>query len=219
MFMNKNVIKNLTIALVIAAILLGIWWLYTLVNTTENTTNNSQEANINGATDTNVSQSTKAALTVNLVKPSRTLMNQNIAANGSISPWQEAVIGSESSGLMLAQVLVNVGDKVKRGQLLAEFSTATIAADIAQAQANLAEAKANAIEANGNASRARSIQETGALSMQQIEQLIALDATSKARVAAAEATHLGLMKEAGFTAEEFAKLKDAQGNSDDLLKT
>jgi RND family efflux transporter MFP subunit len=188
MFMNKNVIKNLTIALVIAAILLGIWWLYTLVNTTENTTNNSQEANINGTTDTTVSQSTKAALTVNLVKPSRTLMNQNITANGSISPWQEAVIGSESSGLMLAQVLVNVGDKVKRGQLLAEFSTATIAADIAQAQANLAEAKANAIEANGNASRARSIQETGALSMQQIEQLIALDATSKARVAAAEAT-------------------------------
>lgn len=28
-----------------------------------------------------------------------------------------------------------------------------------------------------------------------------------------------LMKEAGFTAEEFAKLKEAQGNSDDLVKT
>jgi HlyD family secretion protein len=184
MLINKNLNKNLTVALVIAAILLGLWWLYTLVNSTKNT----PETNIDRATEVSASQSTKAALTVNLVKPARTLMNQNIAANGSISPWQEAVIGSESNGLMLAQVLVNVGDNVKRGQLLAEFSAASIAADIAQAQANLAEAQANALEAAGNASRARSIQESGALSTQQIEQLIALEATSKARVAAAAAT-------------------------------
>ena len=130
----------------------------------------------------------KAALTVDLVKATRSTIKQTISANGSISPWQEAVIGSESSGLMLTQVLVNVGDNVKRGQLLAKFSAATITADMAQAQANLAEAKANALEAAGNASRARSIQDTGALSTQQIEQLISLEATSKARVAAAEAT-------------------------------
>lgn len=188
MLINKNLMEKLTVALVIAAVLLGLWWVYTLVNTTENTTKNTQEANIDNATEVATSKNIKAALTVNLVKPSRTLMSKSIAANGSISPWQEAVIGSESNGLMLAQVLVNVGDIVKRGQLLAEFSTATIAADIAQAQANLAEAKANALEATGNASRARSIQDTGALSTQQIEQLIALEATSKARVAAAEAT-------------------------------
>ena len=115
-------------------------------------------------------------------------MNQSIAANGSIAPWQEAVIGSESNGLMLTQVLVNVGDKVKKGQLLAQFSASTITSDIAQAQANLAEAKANALEAADNAARARSIKDTGALSTQQIEQYFALEATSKARVAAAEAT-------------------------------
>lgn len=130
----------------------------------------------------------KTALTVDLVKPTRSTMKQAITANGSISPWQEAVIGSESNGLMLTQVLVNVGDNVKRGQLLAQFSASTIAADIAQAEANLAEAKVNALEATGNASRARSIQDTGALSTQTIEQLISLEATSRARVAAAEAT-------------------------------
>ena len=130
----------------------------------------------------------KTALTVDLVKPTRSTIKQTISANGSIAPWQEAVIGSETSGLMLTQVLVNVGDSVRRGQLLAQFSATTITADMAQAQANLAEAKANALEATGNASRARSIQDTGALSTQQIEQLISLEATSKARVAAAEAT-------------------------------
>ena len=130
----------------------------------------------------------KTALTVDLVQPTRAIIKQTISANGSISPWQEAVIGSEANGLLLNQVLVNVGDNVKRGQLLAQFSASTIATDIAQAQANLSEAKANALEAAGNASRARSIQDTGALSTQTIEQLISLEATSKARVAAAEAT-------------------------------
>ena len=130
----------------------------------------------------------KAALTVDLVRPARNTIAHTVAANGSISPWQEAVIGSEVNGLMLTQVLVNVGDSVKQGQLLAQFSASTITADIAQAQANLAEAKANALEAADNAARARSIQESGALSAQQIEQYIMQETTSKARVAAAVAT-------------------------------
>ena len=130
----------------------------------------------------------KAALTVDLVKPARTIINQNIAANGSIAPWQEAVIGSESNGLMLTQVLVNVGDSVKKGQLLAQFSASTISADIALALANLNEAKVNALEAADNAARANSIKETGALSAQQIEQYVSLESTSRARVAAAQAS-------------------------------
>lgn len=130
----------------------------------------------------------KPALTVDLVKLSPISISQNLAANGSIAPWQEAVIGAEVNGLMLNRVHVNVGDFVKGGQVLAEFSVSTLQADIEQAQANLAEAKAAALEAKDNASRARSIQETGALSAQQIEQLITAEATSKARVAALAAT-------------------------------
>jgi len=144
----------------------------------------------NGAeTPPDISQ-TKAALTVTTVRPSRSMMQLSIAANGSIAPWQEALIGAEVNGLQLNQVLVNVGDTVKRGQLLAEFSAATTMTDIAQAKASLAEASANAIEAAGNANRARSIQDTGALSTQQIEQLMTQEASTKARVAAAEATLL-----------------------------
>jgi HlyD family secretion protein len=133
---------------------------------------------------------TKAALTVTTVRPALTMMRQSIAANGSIAPWQEAIIGAEVNGLQLNNVLVNVGDVVKRGQVIAEFSATTILADIAQANASLAEAKASAIEAAGNANRARSIQDTGALSVQQIEQFMSQEASTKARVAAAEASLL-----------------------------
>lgn len=130
---------------------------------------------------------TRATLTVTTVKPEQRSLPVNIPANGNIAAWQEAVIGAESNGLMLKDVLVNVGDVVKRGQVLARFSRSTIGADRAQAQANLSEAKMAAAEAVGNAARARSIQETGALSKQQIEQLFTAEASAKARVDAAQA--------------------------------
>jgi RND family efflux transporter MFP subunit len=141
----------------------------------------------NKADSTN-GNSPKAALTVNTVKLSRMVLNATVPANGNIASWQEALIGSEVSGLLLTEVLVNVGDQVKRGQALARFSPSTINADIAQAGANLAEAKAAAIEASGNANRARSIKDTGALSAQQIDQYISTEASTKAHVEAAEAT-------------------------------
>ncbi|WP_047539650.1 efflux RND transporter periplasmic adaptor subunit [Methylotenera versatilis] len=131
---------------------------------------------------------TNAALTVNTVKIKRTMLNLTIPANGNIAAWQEAVVGAEVNGLLLNEVLVNVGDSVKRGQILARFASDTISADLAQASANLAEAKAAAIEAAGNASRAKSIQNSGALSTQQIEQYLSAEASTKARVEAAEAT-------------------------------
>ncbi|MES2579643.1 MAG: efflux RND transporter periplasmic adaptor subunit [Pseudomonadota bacterium] len=131
---------------------------------------------------------TNAALTVNTAKIKRTMLNLTIPANGNIAPWQEAVVGAEVNGLLLNEVLVNVGDTVKRGQILARFASGLVSADLAQASANLAEAKAAAIEATGNASRAKSIQNSGALSTQQIEQYLSAEASTKARVEAAEAT-------------------------------
>lgn len=131
--------------------------------------------------------SPKAALTVTTVTPQTAKLNKTLAANGNIAAWQEASIGAEVNGLPLREVLVNLGDTVRRGQVLARFSTTTIEADLAQAQANLAEANAAALEAAGNASRARSIQDTGALSKQQVEQLISAEATTKARLEAMEA--------------------------------
>lgn len=144
--------------------------------------------NTNKTKKTEPVSSPKAALTVTTVQLSRATLDATVSANGNIASWQEALIGSEVNGLLLTDVLVNVGDHVKRGQVLARFSASTINADIAQAAANLAEAKAAAVEATGNANRARSIKDTGALSAQQIEQYISTEASTKAHVEAAEAT-------------------------------
>lgn len=129
----------------------------------------------------------KAALTVTTARPQLARLSQTLAANGDIAAWQEASIGSEANGLRLTEVLVNVGDVVTAGQTLARFSDETVQADLAQAKAALLEAQANLSEASSNAERARSLMNTGAISTQQINQLITAEQTARARVAATEA--------------------------------
>ncbi|MDP3309618.1 MAG: efflux RND transporter periplasmic adaptor subunit, partial [Polaromonas sp.] len=129
----------------------------------------------------------KPALTVTVAQPEQTRLPIRLSANGNIVAWQEAVIGSESSGLRLTQVLVNVGDTVRAGQVLARFSGDSVLADVAQARASLVEAQATAADAAANAARARTLQDSGALSTQQINQYNTSEQTAKARVAAAQA--------------------------------
>ena len=134
------------------------------------------------------SPAVKAALTVTAVQPSNGSLALKLAANGNVAAWQEASIGAEASGLRLTQVLVNVGDSVKKGQLLATFAGDAVQADVAQAKASLMEAQANALDAAANAERARTLQNTGALSTQQINQYLTAEKTAAARVQAAQAT-------------------------------
>jgi RND family efflux transporter MFP subunit len=129
----------------------------------------------------------KPALSVATVKPAQASLPIRLAANGNITAWQEAVIGSESNGLRLAEVRANVGDAVRAGQVLATFAAESVQADVAQARANLMEAEANAADAAGNAARARTLQNSGALSTQQINQYLTAEQTNKAKVEAAKA--------------------------------
>lgn len=129
----------------------------------------------------------KAALSVTAVTLQPAEWAQTLAANGNIAAWQEAVIGSEISGHRLTEVLVNVGDRVKKGQVLARVDDDTIAAELAQSKAALAEAQAMAAEATANADRARQMGPQGAFTKQQITQYLTAEKTQASRVVAARA--------------------------------
>jgi RND family efflux transporter MFP subunit len=131
---------------------------------------------------------TKPALTVTTVRASPARLPIKLAANGNVVAWQEAIIGSETGGFRLTEVRVNVGDVVKKGQVLAVFSADSVNADVAQARAALQETRANAAEAAANAARARTLQSSGALSAQQISQYMTAEQTANARIAASQAT-------------------------------
>ena len=129
-----------------------------------------------------------------MVRPERAELADTLSANGSVAAWQEASVGAEVNGLRIAEVRAQVGDTVKRGQVLAVFAPDTVRADVANAQAALAEARAavgeaqaSAADAQSNAERARQVEASGALSAQQIAQYQTAAQTAQARLASAQA--------------------------------
>ena len=129
----------------------------------------------------------KPALNVTVIQPGMRDIPTILTANGSIAAWQEAIIGVEVSDLHLTEVNVQVGDIVKKGQLLAVFSDESVSADVAQSRAVLAEAEANLADARVNAEQAKQISASGALSRQQVNQYLTSEKTAKAKMQLANA--------------------------------
>lgn len=129
----------------------------------------------------------KAALTVTITQPKRVEWPRTLAASGNVAAWQEVVIAPEISGFRIIDVLVNVGDVVKRGQPLVRISADTVAADLAQARAAVAEAEATVSEARANAQRSRDLQDKGFVSSQAGIQSATAEQTARARLKQAQA--------------------------------
>jgi HlyD family secretion protein len=129
----------------------------------------------------------RPALSVTAVQPRQMTLPLRISANGNIAAWQEAIVGTEANGLRLAEVRVNVGDKVRKGQVLASFTPDMVRADFTQVRAAVAEAEAALADAAANAARARELATSGALSEQQINQFMTAERTAQARLDAQRA--------------------------------
>lgn len=131
----------------------------------------------------------KAALTVTpaTLNPARWM--QNLTANGSVVAWQEAIIGAEVTGVRIMAVRVNVGDHVRKGQVLASLAVDTMQASEAEAQASLHESEALLADSSANAARMRKLAESGFVSGQQLDQALTSEKTAKARLEAQRARH------------------------------
>ncbi len=128
-----------------------------------------------------------AALTVSIVQPTNVVWPEVVTASGAIAPWQEATANAEIGGARITEVLVDVGDQVNAGQLLARFDAAQIKAVLAQQRAALADAEARLVEAVANASRARELDAKHAMSKQDSIKALTAEQTAKAQVDLARA--------------------------------
>jgi RND family efflux transporter MFP subunit len=171
--MNKIQLKPAALAAIALAVLLAGAAMFTLLGKSH--AENKKEAVV------------RPALTVTTAQPQSASLPVKLAANGNIAAWQEAIVGAEAPGQRIAQVHVNVGDRVSKGQVLATFAEGTPQAELAQFRASVAEAEAAAADAAANAERARSLQTTGALSASQINQYLTAEKTAKAKLDAARA--------------------------------
>ena len=123
------------------------------------------------------------AMTVSLVPVSQVNWDSTLEASGAIEPWQEAVLGTQTSGLRLLEVKAGIGDTVQRGQVLARFDSALLRASHAELQASLVRAEAEARQADANRQRMHSIKDSGGISQQEMLQYETVADTSSAQVA------------------------------------
>ena len=112
-----------------------------------------------------------------------------VAANGTLQPTRSVSIGSELSGTVL-RVMVDVNDRIKKGQVLVELDTAKLndqvirsRAALASATARVAQAVATVKEAQGNLAR---LEEVARLSGGKVPSKAELD-TGRAAVERAQA--------------------------------
>lgn len=129
----------------------------------------------------------KAALSVVTLQPETLDWPLTLKASGNIAAWQEAVIGPEISNYRITEVNVNVGDVVRRGQVLARIAPEAVENESAEIRASVAEAEAALAEARANHERARQLREKGFYSPQQITQTQTTADTALARLNAARA--------------------------------
>ncbi len=110
-----------------------------------------------------------------------------LAASGEVTPWQEAIIGAEVSGVRLDEVLADVGDVVTKGQVLARYNEDSLRAELAQLDAMVAEAEVNLQKAQADATRADRLETSDALSKQAIQAYRATAAVAEAQLASVKA--------------------------------
>jgi multidrug efflux pump subunit AcrA (membrane-fusion protein) len=78
-----------------------------------------------------------ASLTVTVIPVSLHRMADTLMVTGTLVPWEDLSVGTEAAGLTVTQVLVEEGDHVAAGQLLAKLDDAVILAQLKQKQAQI----------------------------------------------------------------------------------
>lgn len=111
-----------------------------------------------------------------------------LTASGDLVSREEAAVFPEVSGYRVSRVLVDVGDRVRKGQTLVDLDPALVQAQLAQAEAVAAQAQVQAQQAADQANRVKDLDNAGVLSQEAIDQrrfqAKAAQATAAAQAAA-----------------------------------
>lgn len=139
------------------------------------------------ATSADAPDNTKIAMTVQATTPSPMLVSDSVSASGVISAKETAEVSAKITGATIEQVLVEVGDHVKAGQVLALLDKDTMSENAVQAQADYEQARASREQAQADLARVEPLLAIDAVSRQQVDSyrtaLKQAQATEKASLA------------------------------------
>jgi HlyD family secretion protein len=128
-----------------------------------------------------------AVMTVTTVPLERVELTRTISMNGSVQAWQDVIISSEVGGYRVAEVLVDVGARVRKGQRLVLLSTALLEAEVATRQAALKQREAELMNAAAALERAQSLSTQNLLSKADLDRLTSEQLAAQARLESARA--------------------------------
>ncbi|MCX7285745.1 MAG: efflux RND transporter periplasmic adaptor subunit [Novosphingobium sp.] len=134
------------------------------------------------------------AQVVSIVVPGQTTIANVISASGTIAARREMPVGVAGEGGQVVRVLVDAGDWVKAGQVLAVIDRAVQTQQIASQAANVEVAAADARLAQANLDRALKLVDRGFISKADVDRLTATRDAAVARVSVARAG-LGELRE------------------------
>lgn len=126
-----------------------------------------------------------AALTVTTVTPTERPMKSVVTGVGTVVAWQELTVGTEAAGLKVVEVLVEEGDDVKAGQVLARLDGSVLKAQLRAQDARVAEARSSVVVAQNNLKRAEELVSRNVISPATLDDRKSAADTAAARLTAA----------------------------------
>ena len=132
-------------------------------------------------------QASKPALKVTLVQAQQAPISDDISASGTIAAREEVLLGVELTGVRVNAVLVEVGQRVKAGQVLLRLDDRTLQVELIQVRAQAKQAQANLTVAQANAKRGAELRKRGLTSQSDTDQVNAALLNAQAGVELANA--------------------------------
>lgn len=143
-----------------------------------------------------------SAMAVTVVHAKTQPLQRSVLVSGPIAAWEEMQLGVEVSGLRVTALNVDVGQQVRKGELLLQLDHRSLDADLAQANASLREAEAGASLARSQLARGELLVKDKYISATQLDELRAGRTQGDARVGTARA-----MRDTAALRRSFADLR------------
>ncbi|MBI1179795.1 MAG: efflux RND transporter periplasmic adaptor subunit [Alphaproteobacteria bacterium] len=133
-------------------------------------------------------EAAQPAMTITAAVAHHKAVQRTVSAVGTVVAWEEMPVGAEVGGLAVTDVLVDEGDAVAKGQLLARLNDDVLQAQLAQQKAGVAAAQARLTEAKANLQRGEELLKRGHISGQAADARRATADTAAADLALARAS-------------------------------
>ena len=154
-------------AVLIIGVLLGKYWGGSDKAATDESPVSSRTSS-DGAT-ASATSTEQAVLSVETVSPSQDDIGNTLSADGTIDAKDTANVSAKVNGVAIERILVEEGDRVKAGQVLAIFDTDAMEQQVLQAEADVAEAEATLANASADAARVLPLLDIDAISKQEAD--------------------------------------------------